>query len=150
MSNCEKLLDSENVAGYFALAGSSYSGEKTFGRFLDEGRSGTAWLCSGPFPRGILTDGTWRTGRFHPPCLQINQPGRAVKVVRGFTKRGRDLRKSAGMNQQHRRLPPAIINLVGRSGKCRMPLETGLKGKCWQLWLTYNCTSLDTIASVVV
>lgn len=29
-------------------------------------------------------------------------------------------------------------------------VETGLKGKCWQLWLTYNCTSLDTIAGVVV
>lgn len=29
-------------------------------------------------------------------------------------------------------------------------VETGLKGKCWQLWLTYNCTSLDTIAGVIV
>lgn len=29
-------------------------------------------------------------------------------------------------------------------------VETGLKGKCWQLWLTYNCTSLDTITCVVV
>lgn len=29
-------------------------------------------------------------------------------------------------------------------------VETDLKGKCWQLWLTYNCTSLDTIAGVVV
>jgi len=29
-------------------------------------------------------------------------------------------------------------------------VETDLKGKCWQLWLTYNCTSLDTIAGIVV
>lgn len=29
-------------------------------------------------------------------------------------------------------------------------IEIDLKGKCWQLWLTYNCTSLDTIAGVIV
>lgn len=32
----------------------------------------------------------------------------------------------------------------------RQVVETGLKGKCWQLWLTYNCTSLDTIASIII